>query len=79
MALLFKMAAINTKTAITQANKIRFRRLIGQNSQEGKLYRLHNCLSVWQHPRCSIKLKKARNSNDYFSFSSIKFNIFLIR
>ena len=27
----------------------------------------------------SIKLKKARNSNDYFSFSSIKFNIFLIR
>ena len=48
MALLFKMAAINTKTAITQANKIRFRRLIGQNSQEGKLYRLHNffCLST---------------------------------
>ena len=47
MALLFKMAAINTKTAITQANKIRFGRLIGQNSQEGKLYRLHNfCLSV---------------------------------
>src|ERR1700755_2310021 len=78
MALLFKMAAINTKTAITQANKIRFRRLIGQNSQEGKLYR-HNCLSFWQHPRWRIKLKKARNSNDYFSLSAIKFNIFLIR
>ena len=35
MALLFKMAAINTKTAITQANKIRFRRLIGHNFLSG--------------------------------------------
>ena len=48
MALLFKMAAINTQTAITQANKIRFRRLIGQNSQEGKLY---TTFSVCQHPK----------------------------
>ena len=57
MALLFKMAAINTKTVITQANKIRFRRLIGQNSQEGKLYRLHNflCLAT---PKMAYEIKK---------------------